>query len=86
MATRGNPSGGANVYIAYLAVRPDDAAAVTNLTRLLLDAGRYNEAVRWAQRLVELQPGDQTAMDTLILAETTARRAEEKRSDAPVNP
>ena len=75
MARRGDPAGAVEVYLAYLALRPDDTGALTNVTRLLLKAGRPEEAVKWAQKLVAQLPGDQKALDALLVAETALRRA-----------
>ncbi|MFN2425772.1 MAG: hypothetical protein ABR587_04940 [Candidatus Binatia bacterium] len=82
MARRGDAGGGADVYLAYLAHSPEDWGAVTNVTRLLLDAGRPEEAVDWARRLVTLRPEDPLSIDTLVLAETAARRARERAGSA----
>lgn len=78
MARRGDPAAGAEVYRAYLAHRPDDAAAMKNLTRLLLQAHRPEEAVQWAQRRIALEPGDRDALESLVIAEGAVRRAAEK--------
>jgi tetratricopeptide (TPR) repeat protein len=75
MARRGDPAGAVEVYLAYLALRPDDTGALTNVTRLLLKAGRPEEAVKWAQKLVAQLPGDQKALDALLVAEIAQRRA-----------
>ncbi|MFN2375157.1 MAG: hypothetical protein ABR538_01385 [Candidatus Binatia bacterium] len=77
MARRGEPAAGAEVYRAYLVHRPDDAAAMKNLTRLLLKANRPQEAVEWAQRRTALEPGDRNALESLVIAEGAVRRAEE---------
>lgn len=75
MAKRGDAAGGADVYLAYLATNPDDKGAITNATRLLVKAGRADEAVVWAQRLWELAPGEANSIATLSAAEAAARLA-----------
>ena len=71
---RGDAAGGAEVYLAYLQTTPEDAGAVKNATRLLLQAGRNDEALRMARRLVELKPGDADALDSLVTVEAVVRR------------
>lgn len=93
-AKRGDAIGGADVYLAYLRTTPDDAGAVKNSARLLLQAGRPGDALRMAQRLVELKPGDQDALDSLVMVEAAAKReaaraaaaAEKAAASPPVNP
>lgn len=74
MARRGDASAGAEVYLKYLEQVPNDAGAAKNATRLLLQAGRYAEGVRMAQRLVALKPGDPDALEALVTAEAVAAR------------
>jgi len=83
MAKRGDPGAAAEAYIAYLAVRPDDADAIANVTRLKLWAGRPDEAVQWAQKLVAARPGDPKALDALVIAETALKRAKAAATATP---
>ena len=76
IAARKNPSGGADQYLRYLELKPEDAGAVTNVTRLLLAADRSQEALHWAKRAVLLSPGDSDVIALLVTAEGRARRAE----------
>lgn len=84
-AKRGDPTGAAEVYLAYLKTTPDDAGAVKNSARLLLQAGRTDEALRMAQRLVELKPADPDAVDSLVIVEAVVRR-EAAKAQAAVKP
>jgi len=89
MAKRGDTAGGVDVYLAYLATTPGDTGAITNVTRLLIKAGRPDEAVVWARRLWELAPGESNSIDTMTAAEaaaTAARDAAAKSPHAPDRP
>jgi len=82
MAARGDPGGGADVYLAYLQHRPDDEGAITNVARLLLEDGRPGEAMVWARRRVARSPEDRDALDFLIAVEAALARAERKAAAA----
>ena len=81
-AKRGDAAGGAEVYLKYLETTPDDAGAVKNAARLLLQAGRIEDAERMAQRLVELKPGDADAIESLVTVQAFAKREAAKAEAA----
>jgi tetratricopeptide (TPR) repeat protein len=81
-AKRGDAAGGAEVYLKYLETTPDDAGAVKNTARLLLQAGRMEDAERMAQRLVELKPGDADAIESLVSVQAVAKREAAKAETA----
>ncbi|HYB97638.1 MAG TPA: hypothetical protein VEC57_00745 [Candidatus Limnocylindrales bacterium] len=77
-AAAGDVAYGIRVYERYLQAMPEDTGALTNITRLLLDAGRAQEAWTYAQRLVAAAPESDSARQTLVVAETAAKRAARK--------
>lgn len=74
LARRGQPLAGAEVYEGFLELVPDDTGALTNVTRLLLDAGQPQRANAYAQRLVQLKPESEEAREVLLLTEAVSRR------------
>lgn len=87
MAARGADAEGAQVYANYLSTTPTDTGAMINLARLLLNAGKPDEALVWARRLVELAPENPDAVSTLVRAEAAAKRARQKAvREPPVSP
>lgn len=85
LGRRGQPLAGAEVYERFLTEVPDDTGALTNVTRLLLDAGEPRRANAYAQRLVQLDPESLQARETLLLTEAAMLR-KAQRERAPVNP
>ena len=83
MAARGADAEGAAVYANHLATTPTDTGAMTNLARLLLNAGRPDEALVWARRLVEIAPENPDAVSTLVRAEAALKRAQQKAARDP---
>jgi Flp pilus assembly protein TadD len=57
-----------DAYVSYLATRPDDTGAMTNLGVSLSATGRADDAVRVFRRVVELMPNDPAARRNLAIA------------------
>lgn len=83
MAKRGEPGDGADVYLGYLAVEPDDVGAIRNAVRLLLWADRAEEAVHWAGVLVDKAPDDLENVEALVMAHKALDRSRQSRPVAP---
>jgi len=64
----------ATLYERYLAARPADAGAMTNLAIALTATGRHQDAIKAFRRVVELKPGDAAAQRNLELAEAELKQ------------
>jgi len=86
LGRRGQPLAGAEVYERFLKEVPDDTGALTNVTRLLLEAKQPERANVYAQRLVQLEPESAAARDTLLLTEALSSKSQRQQQTRPVNP
>jgi Flp pilus assembly protein TadD len=72
----GDPEAAVRAYEAALAIDPEYADALEGLSMALADLGRFDEAIRAAEKVVELDPEEQ-------LAYTNLSRIHHRAGDVP---
>lgn len=75
----GDYAGAADSYRSFLKLRPNEAAAHSNLGVVLMKLGRYDEAIAEYQAAEKLVPGDPRIGVNLALAYEKSGRIEEAR-------
>lgn len=73
----GDYAGAVDAYRAFLRLRPDEAAARSNLGAALVKLGRYDEAIEEYQKAEKLLPGDARIGMNLALAYEKSGRVRE---------
>ncbi|MCE5257260.1 MAG: tetratricopeptide repeat protein [Spirochaetaceae bacterium] len=77
LQNQGNAAAAIEKYRASLAIAPNYAGALLNLSKALLDTGQYHEAASAAERLIKIDPRDPMGHNNLGFALAKTGRADE---------